>query len=131
MNREIKFRAWIWKHEPNEEWGYEGEREMCYDLAFEEYAPINDLLNNTEFPLMQYTGLKDKNRKEIYEGDIVQCDIYEREQYDDWYSGKPIEVKWDSDASGFFPFNKGSQWRSGCENIELLGNIYEHPNLLK
>lgn len=64
--REIKFRAWLPKYGCEEE----DPKEYCmfYDLCFEEHEPVNDSLNRVE-NLMQYTGMKDRKGKDIYEGD--------------------------------------------------------------
>ena len=106
--KEIKFRAWIQNGEWNENQAYE----MCYDLVFEEYEPINNLLAATKH-LMQYTGLKDKNGKEIYEGDIV---TYEPEEG----KIKTVEMVWLNYSACFWPLGA----------IEVIGNIHENPELL-
>jgi len=77
---------------------------------------------------MQSTGLKDKNGKEIFEGDIVD------------YKGREAVVKWHgSYASFIYRFVDGLQERVSewdplflaCYNFEVIGNIYENPELLE
>ena len=82
--------------------------------------PANDVV------LMQYTGLKDKNGREIYVGDIVL--IYERREV----------IEWDKYQCGFNPFcwqipsaaDCYSEW-TFSDNGEVIGNIWENPELLK
>ncbi len=113
--RDIKFRAW------NES----GERSYMlgpYDLsdAIFNYKEIRSLL------LMQYTGLKDKNGKEIYEGDIITCENYTM------YGGK-YKVCWRQDLMAFmFDLELVSpDYLHHAEGIEVIGNIYENSELLK
>ena len=78
----------------------------------------------------EFTCLKDKNGKEIYEGDIIKELLH----------NNPLcaVVKWEKDTAGFSPFNHelwdcescGSYNLCDMEDIEIIGNIYENPELL-
>ena len=121
MKREIKFRAWL----PAGTDIGDGEIEkgqMCYDLAFEEYEPINDLLRGVDH-LMQYTGLKDKNGKEIYEGDILK---------EETEGSIPFAIEWEQEQWVEDGFVSGfSCLSTGANCYEVIGNIWENPELLE
>ena len=133
MKREIKFRLW-------------SGTKMFYDIDNVMECLKQQLAfdNKLTFPIpydhvgidgssfMQYTGLKDKNSKEIYEGDIITCHTeYERsgDEYD--FEENPIEVSFDKRSASFFPLNLNNRWRCDLVNIEIVGNIYENPDLPK
>ena len=110
--REIKFRVW------------DGERFDFIVLDNENCGA--GWKQDKQIVFQQFTGLLDKADKEIYEGDLVK-------------KGKmTIEVTWYNAASGFNPFtycalghkqvNSEGCWLS-CD-VEIIGNIYENPNLL-
>ena len=80
--------------------------------------------------LMQYTGLKDKNGKEIYEGDIVK--IIKSEGYGEYYEQVKYTGKIEYCVSEFRvqPLNLRLSDETIIE-IEVIGNIYENKNLLE
>jgi len=122
MAREIKFRAW-------EKTGSGG----MYDNIQNEM--FNGFIHNSDFEVMQFTGLKDKKRKEIYEGDIV---ILHPALEEDTMreGGRRYVVEYNapywmlaSEAGAFSRSQGGKGW---WENqIEVIGNIYENLELLK
>ena len=103
--REIKFRVYD-KH--NKIWKYFRVGECIFD-------GIIDMESLGEF-----TGLKDKNGKEIYEGDIVQWLRYK----------KPVIGKIGWGHAGFWVIgNFGQLYQNG--SLEVIGNIYENPDLME
>lgn len=72
----------------------------------------------TKVELLQFTGLKDKNGVEIYEGDIVQCIGY--------LDPLIVTLKY-----GSFLFGDNYASESSRYGREVIGNIWEHPHLLK
>jgi hypothetical protein len=116
--RAIKFRAW-----------HKIEKRMfkVYHLSWwfgifligDEHAENGRRFGSGEVELMQFTGLLDKNGKEIYEGDVVQ-----------WYglygmgNSYTRVVQWDNEEAMFLP----NHMKDG---VEIIGSIYENPELME
>jgi len=146
MNREIKFRAWDkvlktfhYNVESIEKWEFEDSILNC----------LNDILNYHGLIVNQYTGLKDKNGKEIWEGDIIRG---KRKNYtmnvDGWgkelprskheKESEPKDVKdmyiVKFDNAEFYLERNPIKGRFGFKHndtIEVIGNIYENPELVE
>lgn len=70
----------------------------------------------------QYTGLKDKNGKEIYEGDIIEVD----------WLGEPSIVKWYKDGFMAYPYRSiGYHLCEVVADCKVIGNIHDNPELIK
>lgn len=79
-----------------------------------------------EFELLQYTCLKDKNEKEIYEGDIF---VHNNQKFEVIYDGtRFIGVDSDRSGNGYVCY-VDSHYKDGSSSIEVIGNIYENPEL--
>jgi uncharacterized phage protein (TIGR01671 family) len=75
-------------------------------------------IERDEIHVMQYTGLKDKNGKEIYESDIVATDGYGNQK-----------VHYDAPMFRVGNLDSLEYWTG--KDVEVIGNIYENPELLK
>jgi len=110
--RKIKFRAWDKNHK------------IMKDMEFPNKG-WNEKYVKGCLIVMQFTGLKDKNKKEIYEGDIIKDEIedWECEVIFDKFGFKLRRLK----TEKVFDFSK---WSLEKEEYEIIGNIYENPELL-
>lgn len=129
--REYKFRAW--DNENNqmldvqelnfEDCFYGGEMQIKTTM-------YNDYFDCREMPLMQYTGLHDKNGKEIYEGDIVNCQTkYGKAKAIIKFIDSKFVAYWDSKIT-----HPKNGHHIACYDInkrfEVIGNIYNNKELL-
>ena len=126
--REIKFRAW-----------YKEGKEMFLPpniMLFEGLyngidwgEGINSMVGPAKYILMQFTGLKDENGKEIYEGDILR--LLETVPSDDPaypYYCDTMEVCY-CEPHCRFGLTDGGAILDIPSNVEVIGNIYENPDL--
>jgi hypothetical protein len=132
--REIKFRAWNVKEKYMDDALFLHCDGDIYDSATKSYDTPNieiEEVVKSDFILMQYTGLKDKNGKEIYEGDMPSGT---------WAGGyllwcdKCKCITYQSNLIDCFQCLGEVTWAEIVEdidNIEIIGNIYENPELLK
>ena len=133
MEREIKFRAWL-----KEDKKMVNVETMDFADKSTQYLEKSEIVNAyllrrvifDDIELMQYTGLKDKNGAEIYDGDIV---LVELSGTSTWYK-TVVKIKEGAfiasliDGEDYiYIFNRGFD----SNDFEILGNVYENPELLE
>jgi uncharacterized phage protein (TIGR01671 family) len=145
--REIKFRAWVkdWSErisedEPNKINGMYVVRGLWQSNTFKQYVDLNGYkygdvelwgfkssVQTDKVYLMQYTGLKDKNGKEIYEGDVVDngngpVEVFYNENYQAFW------VRFQSEKTEEQFYSSLSDYD---DEFEIIGNIYENLELIE
>lgn len=134
MNREIKFRAWDIEYKRMYYNAICGRNIVIAEIDEEELSENNSLdttyhttANISEehpksFEVMQFTGLKDKNEKEVYDKDICE------DEY-----GNRCEIIWNQDNCSFCADFSGElhELTNCSEWIKVVGNIYKNPELLQ
>ena len=119
MKQEIKFRAWDKKDK------------VMVDVASINFGPSGlwSLIEDADdaelqladsYELMQYTGLHDKNGREVYEGDIVKNEY-----------GKVMEVQYDPRSAAFGVGDYYFGTIGSGKTLEVIGNIFDNPELLE
>jgi uncharacterized phage protein (TIGR01671 family) len=115
--KDIKFRAW----------DKDAKTMIYYDYIHPISIMFNGIINyggkdmTDDFELTQYTGLKDKNGKEIYEGDIL-LDTDTQNIREIIYNAPSFVLKDD---------NEYFYWTFHANDYIVIGNIFENPELLK
>jgi uncharacterized phage protein (TIGR01671 family) len=117
MQREIKFRFW----DKDEKKMYRQEQLLDSDILGSLYA-IESVKGKGNLEIMQYTGLKGKDSREIYEGDIVSV----------W--GGRIRMPVTYQDGYFSPLVGCDKEESPCPDVsdaEVIGNVWENPEILE
>lgn len=131
MSREIKFRAWREDVVSTEPYGRNSFEQKFMesdieDIKTKEFGSFEEkgVVKAHRVDIMQYIGVKDKNKQEIYEKDIVRIDGKKRAFVVMWVCDTARFGLQSIDELLYFEFGIGSR-------IEVIGNVYENANLLQ
>jgi uncharacterized phage protein (TIGR01671 family) len=135
--REFKFRVWDTKHKkfligiPPMEYMLDHDEWSHRDIEEDPCVYLNNVFSkdfNGRLIFQQYTGLTDKNGKEIYEGDII-IDT-QKQKYEIIFDEN--HARYDLKVCGENKLSQTSYFTQIYEkkHIEVIGNIFEHPELL-
>jgi len=118
--REIKFRAWdtetrVILPTPSGTCTLDWDHQLGHDMR---YPGLRD-----RYILMQYTGLHDKNGKEIYEGDVLKSPKT--------FDIGPVVYDVELDGGPGFIWNHPMMYVAQMDECEVVGNIYENPEMMK
>ena len=118
MNRKIKFRVW-------DNVGYMSPPFTLYDVAT---SKVQFTMGS---PIMQFAGLRDKNGKEVYDGDlaIIDDNICEVRFGEFFTCGWEFKI---INGLGCYPFHTFCKTFNsiGCKDFEIIGNVFENPELI-
>ncbi|MFH5827319.1 YopX family protein [Clostridium perfringens] len=138
MSRELKFRVWdktsdsMLYQDDFERVELDTKNKMVTLIAEEESDKshyVLDYEDGIEAEILQYTGLKDKNGKEIYEGDILINT--NKSKLNLGIENQKYLIVYRALGFGLKPLFKGMALKFNYTDLELIGNIYENPELLE
>lgn len=114
-NRPIKFRAW---DKVSSKMIVTDFHITCFGIVWNAHNPHDEV----NYELMQFTGLKDKNGKEIYEGDVLRIGT----------SPNAYPIYYDGEKAWFTTCKKDNSYLDvgNWSHAKIIGNIYENPELL-